>query len=107
MSVSYELFEKMTKAKELYDKLDKEKWASFDLKEKIYDECQNVENKFFNCFKNTELNRILTPNMTAMEKKFKCYNEILVSENIYMGKRKWSDDAFSEYYKLKKRVYNI
>ena len=104
---TYELFERMVKAKDLYDKLDKEQWAAFKVKEKVYDECQNVETKFYNCLTNTELNRILTPNMTATEKKFKCYNEILESEKIYMGKRKWSDDAFDEYYKLKRRVYNI
>jgi hypothetical protein len=104
---SYELFERMVKAKELYDKLDKEQDQSFTLKEKIYKECQNVENKFFNCITNTELNRILTTNMTANERKLKCYNEIVGSEKIFIENRKWCDDAYSEYYKLKKRVYNL
>lgn len=104
---TYQLFERMVKAKDLYDKLEKDKWASFNVKEKVYDECQNVETKFYNCFTNTELNRILTSNMSATEKKFKCYNEIMESEKIYIQKRKWSDDAFNEYYKLKKKVYQL
>ena len=100
-----ELFERMVKAKALYKKLDREQFESYLVKDKIYEECQNVENKFYNCLTNIHLNRILTSNMTATEKKFKCYNEILASNKIYVEKRKLTDLAFREYYDLDKRVH--
>lgn len=101
----FESFESMVIAKVEYEKLCKEQFASYVVKDNIFNECQDAENKFYNCLINTELNRIFTPNMTANDKKIKCYNEIVDSEKEYVAKQKLSMKAFSDYLRLKEIVY--
>ena len=55
----YELFEKMTKAREAYEK---NSGMTYDLQKRnrrLIEQCENVENKFYCCIMNTELHKIL------------------------------------------------
>ena len=68
----YELFEKMTKARDNYDKhADKHADERYELQKRtrrLIEQCENVQNKFYSSIMNTELNKILNSNMCKTQK---------------------------------------
>ena len=104
--VSYALFEEMLKAREIYD-MDTIECDKIKKRKKVLQEqCTNVEANFASCWKNTELTKILTTEMTTNEKKFKCYNEMVKLDKEYVNRNKCNTLLFVTWYDLEKKVFH-
>ena len=101
----YELFEKMTKARDLYDKRSS---MTYDLQRRnrrLIDQCEDVENKFYSSIMNTELNKILNSNMCKIRKRFVC-NKTMLANDIELQKEKKKDcQLYEDWYDLEKKLF--
>ena len=101
----YELFEKMTKARDLYDKRSS---MTYDLQKRnrrLIEQCKDVENKFYSSIMNTELNKILNSNMCKIRKRFVC-NKTMLANDIELQKEKKKDcQLYEDWYDLEKKLF--
>ena len=102
----YELFEKMTKAREAYEQ---NSGMTYDLQKRnrrLIDQCKDVENKFYSSIMNTELNKILNSNMCKEQKRFVC-NKTMLENDIEVQKHKRKDtQLYEDWYDLEKKLFN-
>ena len=101
----YELFEKMTKARDTYYKHAGLLYELQKRNRRLIEQCENVENKFYCCIMNTELNKILDSNMCKIRKRFVC-NKTMLANDIELQKEKKKDcQLYEDWYDLEKKLF--
>ena len=101
----YELFEKMTKARDLYDKHSNITYELQRRNRRLIDQCEDVENKFYSSIMNTELNKILNSNMCKTQKKFVCYKTMLANDIELQKEKKKDSQLYNDWYDLERKVF--
>ena len=101
----YELFEKMTKAHDNYDKHADMTYELEKRNKRLIEQCKNVEHKFYSSIMNTELNKILNSNMCKKQKKFTCYKTMLENDKELQKKEKKSSELYGIWYDLEKKLF--